>query len=165
MHGAPRAVADARVVGVAPESCLAEQQDQAEHDREERESGRPRRAEPELVLRIDVGAERAEFERDEGVELDEGVEHHEQQAAEQRGAKLRQDHPEEDPAGSESERLRRLLEGGIHPAERDGDEQEDDREVREPDHARCAEKTLQRAADARPGIARHERRHRERCDE
>ena len=55
-RGAPGALAHARVVGVAAQRRLAEEQDEADGDRGERERGGTRRAEAELVLRVDVGA-------------------------------------------------------------------------------------------------------------
>ena len=56
----PRAAADPGVVRVAAQPRLAEQQHDAEDDREERERGGARRAEAEPVLRVDVERERLE---------------------------------------------------------------------------------------------------------
>jgi hypothetical protein len=55
-------------------------------------------------LRIDVERERLESQCDEGVEFDERIERHEQQAAEQSRAKLREDDTEEDLTRIEPER-------------------------------------------------------------
>ena len=159
------AVADPRVVRVAAQPRLSEQQHEAEHDREERQRGGTGGAEAEPVLGVDVQGERLEPQRDEGVELDERIERHEQQTAEQRRAELRQDDAEEDLTRIEPERARRLLERRIEPAQRDGDEQEDDRVVGERDDPCRADEPLERDAQRRPRVARDEERHRQRGDE
>ena len=106
--------------------------------------------------------ERLVLQRDERVELDERVQHHQQHAAEQRRTQLRQDHAEERPARVQPQRARGLLERRVHAAQRHRHQQEHDRRVGERDDPRRAQEPLQDRADARPRIARHEQRHRQR---
>ena len=164
--GSPaRAVADPGVVRVAPQPRFAEQQHDAEDDREERQRGGARGAESETVLRVDVLGERLEPQRDEGIELDERIERHEQQPAVERRPELRQDDAEEDLTRIEPERAGRILERRVEPTERDGDQQEDDRVVGERDDPRRTDEALQRDSERGPRVARDEQRDRERGNE
>ena len=139
----PGALADAGVVRVAPQARLAEQQDDAEGDREERERGRARGAEAELVLRVDV---------DENVWNLSAT-----KASNSTSASSTTSSMPPRSAGrscgsttrkkvwralSPSDRAR-LLERRVEAAQRDGDEQEDDRVVGERDDPGGAEEALE----------------------
>ena len=74
-----------------------------------------------LVLHDDRRGEGVEADHREGAVLREQVQPDQQRAARHREAQLRQHDAAEHPPGAEPEAARRLLEGGVEPAQRGRD--------------------------------------------
>ena len=144
---------------------LGDQQHQAAQHQHAGQHAAGRAVERRLELLEDRGGEGVEAHHRECPEFGEQMNADQQPAAEDRQPQLGQHHPEEHPGRTGSQCTRRLLNGGVEPAQRRGRGQVHEREVRQCRDEYSGAQPVQGRDHAHPGVAVDECRYGQRRNE